>query len=315
MNFKNLFLLGILGMGMGMSSCSLDDDDEDKNGIDDNNYQSTVYICANHVTAPDGQAFATNANYTMTFYYMLGTASVSTSDLSLGYGNMGFLTNGMDLTTTYYQYNGQRLDVTSFSGGTGSGNGVTVANLGGFTSSIVNILGTNDPINPMYPFISRIPLVMSYKANNDYTVKTFMPDAIYTGNTTIATVGSEADPFQNDAIRYRVVFDKDFKKADVIFYNAKFADRMPVTINFVLQDLDVEFNRNGYVLKGENLTPSLYESDGLTPAPNYQVTSFEWINTSDDLTVSSARYTVQIGPAQYLGTFQGFYVLSKSEKE
>lgn len=307
MKIKNL-ILGIAGFGLVFSSCNLDSENED-------NYTSGTYKCANLVVNSAGDAFASNATYSMMFYYLDGTLSATTGDLNLGgSSNVSFTTNAMPCETRLYDVNGTALDVTTFSGGTANAGGQQVTNLSGFLSSIVNWLSTNDPVNPAYKFVAQIPVVMSYNVGNAYTVKTFMPDAIYTGTTRIATVGSPAEPFTNDGVRYRVIFSSDYKKADVIFYNAKFAEAMPVTINFVLQNLDVEFNRNGYVISGKDLTPSLYESDGLTPAPNYQITSFEFINASDDLTVGTAMYTVQIGKAQYNGDFTGYYCLSGQKK-
>lgn len=297
-------LLGCIAAGIGLSSCNLDSDEDD-------NYMNGQYSCCNLVIPSEGgDAFATRANYTMSFYYLNGTATLTTNNLSLGYGNLAFTTNAMPTETKLYDVNGKTLDVTSFSGGKASDNGVTVTNVNGYLSSIVNVLGTNDPINPAYKFTAMIPIIASYNVNYDYTVKTFMSDAIYTGTTNIKSVGSTANPFTNDGIRYRVVMSTDLKKADIIFYNAKFADRMPVTINFVLQNLDVTFNKSGYIISGKNLIPQLYEATGLTPAPNYEVTEFQFINTSDDLTVGTAMYTVSMGGAQYNGDFQGYYALT-----
>lgn len=298
-----ILLSGIAAMALSFSSCNLDTDD-------DNNYMTGTYPCCNLVIPENGDAFATTANYSMAFYYTSGTASLATTNLSLGYGTMAFTTNNMDVDTKYYEYNGKNADVTSFSGGYANMNGVTVQNVNGCVSSVINMVSTNDPQNPDYIFTPRIAMIASYTANYDYTVKTFMPDAIYTGTTNIQTAGSTSAPFTNDGVKYRVIFSQDLKKADIIFYNAKFASAMPVTINFVLQNLDVKYNKNGYEITGENITPQLYEASGLTPAPRYQITSFQFQNTSSDLTTGSALYTVQIGDAVYYGDFQGFYALT-----
>lgn len=305
MKVKSLLALVAIA-SLSLSSCNLDTDE-------DNNYMTGTYSCCNLVIPEDGNAFATIASYSMTYYYTAGTASLATTNLSLGYGTLGFTTNNMNINTKYYAVDGKQVDVTSFSGGSANNNGTLVQNVNGYVSSIVNMLGTNDPINPLYKFTARIPIVVSYNVNYDYTVKTFQPDAIYTGVTNIQTVGSSAAPFTNDGIRYRVYLSADLNKADIIFYNAKFASAMPVTINFVLQGLDVTYNKNGYVISGENITPSLYEANGLTPAPNYVFTKFEFLNTSDDLTVGNAFYTVKIGEAQYNGDFQGAYTYSSKE--
>lgn len=308
MKTKALFL-GIIGLGMAMSSCNLDNDN-------DSNYMTGTYDCCNLVIPADGgNASASAGSYNMAFYYMSGTMTAATSNLNLGFGTFGFTTNEMDSETRYYDVNGKTLDVTSFSGGMANSNGISVQNLKGYLTSIVNLLNTNDPVNPAYKFIGRVPVVMSYTVNYDYTVKTFMPDAIYSGTTHIATAGSTEEPYTNPDIRYRVIFDTDFKKADIIFYDAKFSPMMPRSIYFVLQDLNVEFTKNGYKITGKDLIPDLYEANGLTPAPNYPFTEFEFINTSDDLTTATCNYTVQIGPAQYYGDFQGYYCLTGKNQE
>ena len=309
MKLKSLFI-GLIGLGLITTSCNLDVDDSE-------NYLSGTYTCSNLVIPADGEPFATNASYTAAFYTNSGTLTISTSDLNLGYGTFKFQTNAVPSETKLYSvdWSNSALDVTTFSGASANSDGVTIQNLGGFMSSVVNVLSTNDPINPEFGFIARIPLVISYTANHDYTVKTFMKDAIYRGTTSITTVGSQTEPFINDTIRYRVIFSQDYKKADIIFYDAKFAERMPVTIHFVLQDLDVKFTKNGYTISGTDVIPSLYDPSGLTPAPNYVFKSFDFTNTSADLTVGAAMYTVQIGNAQYNGAFQGYYVLSGNSSE
>lgn len=301
-------LFGLAGIALFATSCNLESDDE-------NNYLTNTYNCCNLVIPADGDAFATNASYNLSFFFTSGTLSVSTSNLSLGYSNFSFSTSAMNSETLYYTVNNTLRDVTTFKDGVGGSNGFSVQNLNGYISSIVNVLGEGDPVGD-YPFVPYNSLVMSYIANHDYTVKTFMPDAVYTGETTIRTVGA-TDVFANSGIRYRVVFSSDLKKASIIFYNAKFADRMPVTINFVLKDLNVQFTKSGYVIsapEGESVTPYLYEGNALTPAPNYQFTSFSFVNSSADLTEGSAMYTVQIGNAQYIGSFSGYYVLSEPKE-
>lgn len=300
-------LLGLCGLGLGFTSCNLNDDP-------DNNYFTGTYTCCNLVIPSDGESFAMNATYDLAFYYTTGQVNVATSNLNLGYGTFSFSSTLMPSVTKYYSvdWSNSPLDVTTFSGGSANDNGVVVQNLKGYTSSIVNVLSTNDPVNPAYKFTPYIPLVMSYTVNHDYTVKTFMPDAIYRGETVIRTV-STGNTFTNSGVRYRVYFSQDLKKADIIFYNAKFAEAMPLTINFVLKNLDVTYNKSGYIISnsnGEPVNPWMYESDGLTENPAYQFTSFQFINSSSDLSVGNCYYTVQIGNAQYRGEFSGYYVLS-----
>lgn len=311
MKIKHL-MYGVMGASVLLSSCNLDTKDED-------NYQSIAFPCASLVVPSYGEPYAANTDYALTFYVNSGTLTVGTSNLVLGTGIVAFTTNPMEVKTTYDTFNGVLLDVSNFSGGHSSSGNTSVSDLKGFTSSIVNFLATNDPVNPLYPFTRRIPLVISYNVGNNYKVKTFMPDAIYNGTTTISSSTGQGEPFTSTDIRYRVVFAKDFKTADVIFYSAKFAAMMPNAINFVLRNLNVEFNSNGYIISGMDVIPDMLPDNapadgGLIPAPGYPFKSFKLINAGTDLTTAQATYTVAIGPAQYFGTFAGAYVYSATNE-
>lgn len=303
------FILPLFGLGLVMTSCNLDNDDEE-------NYITTSFHCSNLVIPGEGEAFATDGNYTMQVFTNTGMVTMGGNNINLGYGTFSFVTSPMQSTTKFYTVDwidAPRLDVTTFSGGFSNTGGLLVQNLKGYTSAVFNYLTTNDPNNPVYPFNPYIPLVMSYTADQNYTVKTFMKDAIYRGTTTVMTPGTEGEPFTSQDVRYRIIFSKDYKTADVIFYNAKFADAMPRAINFLLENLEVKFTRNGYEISnpgGQPVVPALYSPNGWDPAPGYPFTSFKFINSSDDLTAGQCMYTVQIGPASYNCTFSGYYVLS-----
>ena len=309
MKLKTL-LFAIPLTGLMLSSCNLDNDPT-------NNYTTGSFVCCNLISSPSGDSYASLCSYKSSFYYTEGTMQLATDMLNLDNTTYSFTSGLMNCDTKFYSVEGQSgiFDVTTFAGGGVNTGKITVENIKGFTSSLVNILSPNDPINPSYPFTAYVPMVMSYTVDNKYTVKTFMPDAIYTGTTEIRSVGNNVAPFVNDAIRYRVVFQKDLKKADIIFYNAKFAERMPITINFVLKDLDVEYSGGSYVISnadGNPVNPWMYEASGLTENPNYKFTNFSFINSSDDLTIGQAVYTVQMGDAFYNGEFNGFYVATGS---
>lgn len=304
----NKLLIAILGLGVSLSSCNLDNDDED-------NYVTSNFTCCNLVVSSEGEAFATTAGYSLTFYYLSDVMTLGTNTLNLGNNNnLSFVSPQLTMSTKYYPFNGMQADVTSFSSTGFTQGNVSIRNLKGCTSMMTNLVGTNDPFSPIYKFNAYTPLILSYNVNDSYTVKTFMKDAVYTGTTNIRTVG-DGNVYTNDGVRYRVVFSDDLKKADIIFYNAKFDERMPVTVNFVLQNLDVTYNRSGYVIsnpEGQNLIPYTYEN-GLVENKNYQFTSFQFINASDNLTVGQAIYTVQIGPSTYRGDFTGYYALTSVE--
>lgn len=304
---RKLLILGISGMLFALSSCNVNSDD-------DENYQTLTYRCCNLVIPSSGDSFAAADAYALTYYLYSGQLTVSSSALTLGNGTAPFATTMMPYTAQAYSNNlNQIFEVTKFSGGKANSNGIAVNNLSGFTSQIVNVLSTGDPIIPAYPFTAVPALVMSYNVNDSYTVKTFQPDAIYTGTTTINTQ-SDGTMFSNDGVRYRIVFHQDLKKADVIFYDAKFAQNMPVTITVILENLDVTYNKTGYVIRNsEPIIPLMYAQGASTPFPGYKFVDFTFMTSNDRLTTANINYTVarMTGDTEtdrFMCMFNGYYV-------
>ena len=320
MKIKLLTLPLMLG-SLGLTSCNL-------NNEPTSNYQQIPFKVCNLVMPSQGDSFATPGNYTLTYYYYDGNMTVGTSDLSLGVGTVSFITSAMPYNAQAYTSTGQDyMEVITFKGGIFNENGLTVNNLTGYTSQIANIPPAVEMNQPLYPTTFNVPLVLQYDLNHDYKVKTFMQDATYKGKTTIRT-NSTGDTFTNDGVLYRVYFKAGLNKADVVFYNAKFAENMPVTINFVLQDLTVNYTKTGYSISipmGQTVIPQMLSKDGLTPFPSYQFSSFLLNNSSDDLTTATVDYwinsvrTADDGTAnvveRYNGTFSGSYVQDGPEKE
>lgn len=303
----NKFLLAFMGLGLGLSSCNLENDVQD-------NYITSSFRCANLVIPADEPTFATEANYTLQYFTTTGEISIGGVNVNLGSKTFNFTSAPMQSSTTYYDvdWSPTPLDVTTFNNGYANDGSMLVQNLNGFSSSIVNILSEVDPINNLFPFRAYVPLVISYNVNYDYTIKTFMPDAIYKGMTVVNTIGSTDEPRNVDGIRYRVVFDSEFKKASIFFYEANFGSPMPanIKVNFLLKDLDVEFVKNGYRIYGTNVVPLLYANGGWDENPAFPFPSFEFINTSDDLTVGIANYRINAFGTEYSCSFSGYYVLA-----
>lgn len=306
MKFK-LLLLSAVFSGLGLTSCNLDSDDSDQQL----SYQLT---CANFVTSVEGEAFATSATYNLTFFYVPGTLSINTSNLVLGLGNTnGFTTDKMPFTTEG--------NFNKFSGGKASDNGLTISNLSGYTTSdLYNLEGADKEIITGFNWNSSItPLVMSYNANYDYTVKTFLPDAIYRGVTSVAAIEAPGMTYQGDATKYRVIFTDDYKKATVIFYGAKFNERMP-EITFMLKDLAVTWindgAKRGYSIDGTNIIPYQYEAKAWDPNEGFPFLTFNFTNTSSDLTGAAASYTLKVktmGDMTFTNTFTGSYIKTEDK--
>ena len=309
MKIKTL-LLGLIGLGFGLTSCNLETNDED-------NYVTWQFPVCNLVMPDNGTAFATTCFYALPYYYNSNTIAVSTTELSLGYSTFNFSTNPMVLDSKNYS-NG---NVSSFSGGIAKTGNVNISGLSGYISDVYNNLTKEENGVFNVAFSGFSPIVMNYRADYDYTVKTFSPDAVYTGVTNVAEVSGTVPPFQNENIKYRVLFNKELNKATVYLYNAKFttAPQAPV-IHFALRNLDVEYTKEGYKISGTEVVPQQY--NGLDdkqqpiwkPMPNYTLDTFELINASSDLTACQIRFTLPISfsgyTGQYLCTFNGAYVYS-----
>ena len=312
-----LFSTALLGLALAFSSCNLNNDDNE-------NYQSFTYSVCNLVIPQNGDApFAAEDNYVLTYFPYSGNVSVTSSKLSLGVGTTSFTTTQMPYTVKAYGDAAGMYEVTRFAGGKANENGVAITDLSGYTSQMVNVLPPNIASMPGYTFRANPALVMSYVANYDYVIKTFKPDAVYNGKTTIITQGMEGMPYSNENILYRVVFHTDLKSADIIFYNAQFADRMPA-INFVVRNLAVTYNKSGYMIgmpQGtQYIVPEMPEgqSGQYTPYESYRFTTFNFNVSDAQLTTGALNFNIEMVAngqvrAQYTGMFSGAYVYSGSE--
>lgn len=304
--YHSLLLVGALGM----TSCNLDVDNS-------KNYETRTFNTCNLVIPAQGEAMASTGSYSMTIYPYENQLKLSTTDLNLDGNLTGFATSNMKASFNTYVDGLTYYEVIDFSGGLSNTTGVTISNLKGFSSYFANFPFQSDPIIPGYPTTFFVPFVTQYEINGNYTVKTFMRDAIYDGMTTITTL-SDGSQYINEDIRYRVFFNDDFKTADVIFYTAKFAPNMPITIYFVLEDLEVNFNRNGYTISipaGEKVIPQWLEGGSLTPFPAYQFSRFMLTTANDELTSVMINYTVESGNNTFNVSFQGAYVTDGKKQE
>lgn len=156
--------------------------------------------------------------------------------------------------------------------------------------------------------VSHFP-ILDYTLNESWRVRTFWSDMTFVGSTTTAYPGMD-EPYTNGKIRYRVVMKTGDAngltgKADVIFYNAKFAasDKAP-EITVVLKDLDLRFSKQGYTITGTDVLPLMMDGGALVPAPSYVFNSFTFI-AGGNLTQCTASYKVA---GVFDGRFQGMSI-------
>lgn len=184
-------------------------------------------------------------------------------------------------------------------------NGAPVSDIRGHVTNIVNSMDyTGAFVCPSnYYTVSA-----SYKAGN-YTVRTFLPKAYFTGltTTTYPTVDKEGNPIvgenkTKDCVYY-VAFTEDMKYATVTLYNVQFADGMPTLQAIILPSLNVWLTRHGYEIAGVNIVPLMMEGGMTTPFPSKTFDIFS-LKSSEDMREITCKYDVS---KVFHGSFTGIY--------
>lgn len=164
------------------------------------------------------------------------------------------------------------------------------------------------PVPGVIEVQERMPRIYAtYKLGDRYNVRTFSKDSYYNGVTTTEfEYKGNPSSFQDGNGGYRVILDLESRKADVIMYNIKFAERAPY-LTLVLEDLDLKFNSDGYVITGENIVAKMLEAGDLTSYEARPFTKFSFTTAGKDLTSAEIKYEVKDNKMGliYKGSFSG----------
>jgi hypothetical protein len=270
------------------------------------------------VDATTGDAVISQTDYICAFELYGGTAQVAVSDVTLPGGeSLSFVASDMSFLS--YQSSPYTLISVSTSDATLDKN-IDLSNFSiklynGKNAIDVSVPGlTAVTSNNFYP-------VVGFNYGN-YRVRTFWPDATYTGNTYTSYGGDEE--FKNENMGYRVVMNlKDNRNytADVYLLNAQFAPKAPVIQVIRLKGLNLEFGKSGIVVSGENVIPEMILSGDITgdettgttedsyvPAPTYIFKEFKLIS-GGQLIAADINYKVG---ENYSARFSGSYLPSIS---
>lgn len=95
------------------------------------------------------------------------------------------------------------------------------------------------------------------------------------------TTPTEGNSYSTDETQYEVRFS-DTNKANVLIYNARFVENMPL-ISFTLKDIPVTLTSNGYILQIDEIIPVLSTSD--TPATQYPISNFKLQMSGPDMSL------------------------------
>ncbi len=296
----NKLLIGTACLGVCLISCSKETTSE----------QTTTYNTYNLVTAVDGKSDPQVAKGSYGITYDLGTslATIATNSLQLGTSSNGKFQAGGITYNSYLTDLGQIIQFPVKLSPTLSTGSVDVTSIGGYVSNALAGAVYNTPgiISNSSP--ESVVVALSYNVGPDYKVRTFQKDICYIGAT--STMYSDKDgkvqQYVNEDFTYRIVMDLDNKKATVVLYNAKFADKAPVLKGIVIEGLKLEFNNAGYTITGKDIVPKIWSDNTLLENPKFIFNNFRFDATGEPLVTGRSVFEVA---GMYTGSFNGRCVI------
>lgn len=270
---------------------------------------TVTYPTVNLITPLDGgETLATAGKYTFQLNTTKLMGSVSTSDLKIDNRDYRIETD----TVKYENY-------TTSMGGTL----IRMRNLKGYVDNNkdmpVNVTGfdlnnltyhtlIHNIAVPGYNYPEEYTFVVGQYTAGDWYVATIQKDASYFGKTTTTyadiTEPGKTKTYENENMVYRVIIDITKKTADVILYNAKFAEEMPKALTaIILKGLNVTWHKGSYEIEGENIVPEVVEGNSTTPNEGYMFNKFKFATMDVNLLQASITYEVRNGA--FKGEFHG----------
>ncbi len=302
---KILFLGTAVAALLSMSSCMKDDDGNSST-------RSALIPTYNLYTPLSGNDAPTVglARYNFTTVYPDQTITISTDDMAIPGGKNGsFKSETLPFEQGQVVVDEVGSPTISFKGTDVSVSGSKVTSLNGLITHAAYAPGEQEVpgYKRLIPDAAMQYVLMQYVLDDAWQVRTFWPDMTFRGSTTTTfpdeTNGSSS--YQNDEVFYRIVMQRAADdalngKADIIFYNAKFAPNMP-GITIVLKNLDLVFTTAGYTISGNDAVPYMVEAGQLQETPRFKFNSISVVCTSD-LTTAIISYQVA---NVFNGRFQG----------
>ncbi len=294
------------GAAVSLVSC-------DKENGSGSSYSSTTPVSAYNLyvsAAGDGEAYTGTAVYKFTLKIPEYTIQLAADAMATpGGSTASFSTVEMNFATAYVSVDDMSREVIAFGAEDAAEGGTKVSGLKGYLTQAAYLpVGETVPgYTVLVPSNSLHYAVMQYTLNDRWNVRTFWPDATFRGSTVTSYPGM-TDAYSTDGISYRVVMQlRDgaiSDKADVIFYNAKFAPNAP-EITVVLKNLDLQFTENGYTVSGVDAIPYMVEAGALQETPRFKFNRFD-MDVTGDLTTAVIGYQVA---DVYTGSFTGVSVV------
>lgn len=288
-------------LALGVTSCN--GDSEDKRIL-------SGIVPAYNLFTPlggDGKVGVALASYIYSAKSPEAVIALSVTGMALPNGAMAtFSTVEMPMRPEIVQIDGNSYEIIGFSAASATQNGVAVKDLKGYLNQAAYPAPELKDYPVLLPGGSSHYIVADYNLSDEWRVRTFWPDMTFRG-TTETTYPGMTEAFTTGDIKYRVVMRRDANngltgKADIIFYDAKFAPQAPPLSVVLLKDLDLAFTAKGYVVTGKNIAPMTLENGGYTPNKFFTFNEFS-MEVSGNLTFAKIGYKVA---GKYEGSFQGY---------
>lgn len=287
-------------------------------GEEKNEYtQSLNYGTTNLVTNIEtGETTVSGGIYNV-FFNLTDSWAIVTSDKINANGTTLTLKSEQTPFTSYLynrgdeEYLSSNFTITNISNIFATANGTYPIEGGSLKVTTSNYFITNPYPDITGSYYYAPAVIGEFNIDDTWLVRTFSRDSFFKGTTTTqySFQGTDAE-YSTEETLYRLTFNLETKKAQLVLYNARFAKEMPnPLVGVILKDLDVVFSADGYTVTGTNIVPLMIEGAGTTPAEDYTFSSFSLKSANNSLTSIDIEYVINFRHMMdYTGQFTGSYV-------
>ena len=285
---KNLPGVALLAAVAFLSSCSNDEPTE--------GYDIFSVDCGNYIV-PDnggGQPYAESASYYFDFKYHNSTVDMVCSRKNASVTKEIFKISNVKYSQKDYADGNIRSFSVESEISISDPSSDIVSHIVADVSSIFSFNPVTDVI------LDRVVIPSVTFRMGDSSVSSFSKSPYFGGITvTEYEKNGELKTFSNNQLVYSLFLDLETSKASAVYYNARFAQEMPRPITVGLSNLDITYEKEGYVVSGENVVPLMKEGGADTPMPVFVFNSFMLKTSGDNLRTAEVVYEVA---GKYKGT-------------
>ena len=234
---------------------------------------------------PAAPALATQGAYKVNQNITRWTVDIAATEMIIDNQKYTFETDTMGIKPKMF---GDKVSYMGFSSTGNIGKGANVSALSGFVAASYSP-ATSNILSPSYKFDYDVTgrLVLDYRLNDMYRIKTFWPQACYVGDSYISE-GSASYSTENTGYMVSI----DFTKKTAVVYALEFKlgnlgeGSAPLVI--LMEDIPVTMNHDGYRLEAaapKCKIPGVVDNKAqLVDNTKYSITDFSLDLTSDDMT-------------------------------